>query len=417
MAFSLKITLHAKKYSDGTQAVMLQFYTKLTGGRVLKRRTICRVKASQFDRSSGRVKNHPNQILFNSLITQAFQAAEARILTAELEGRPINPDRILALPEANFTPAGMLLAYTKAYIHRCGLKNMHHTAEKYTSHFVRLAQFLGTDKTGQQIDMHMEDVTEDWVLQWANWLRSNGSKSANTIHRRMAFLNTVFTDARKRGIIKSDPMAFLAFKSTKVRKPKLTPDQLASLKAMKLEGREADARNTFLLQFFAYGSRISDALNWKKTDVHQQDDGWYLEYVSIKTQDLISVRLNRQAVDLVQSYLQTVPGEFLLPWLSKFNPIPTLTEPQNKARLLKEISSKTAMVNLQLKILSQRLDFPFRITTHIARHTFATMADSRVTDKRKISAALGHSRFATTETYLADLRQSDVNDAMEAVWQ
>jgi integrase len=183
------------------------------------------------------------------------------------------------------------------------------------------------------------------------------------------------------------------------------------------EIREHDARNTFLLQFYAYGSRISDALTWKKTDVRKEGDLWYLSYTSMKTGTLVDVRLNAKAKELVAYYLVTVPGPFLLPWLAKFEYIPSLTDQQNRERLIKQVESKTSIVNGQLKEVASKAGLEIHLTTHIARHTFATLADQVVTDKRKISAALGQARFATTEIYLAELRQDDVNDAMDVLWK
>jgi hypothetical protein len=81
------------------------------------------------------------------------------------------------------------------------------------------------------------------------------------MHRRMAFITTLFNDARKRGFTKSAPLVFLEFKEQMVRKPKLTVEQLEALEQLDLDGRLNDARNTFMLQFFAYGTRISDALS------------------------------------------------------------------------------------------------------------------------------------------------------------
>jgi integrase len=132
----------------------------------------------------------------------------------------------------------------------------------------------------------------------------------------------------------------------------------------------------------------------------------------MKTGDLIDVRLNEKAKELVQHYLETVPGLFLLPWLSKFIFLPNLTDQQSKGRLIEQIESKTFIVNKNLKQIAEKLGWDnINLTTHIARHTFATLADSR------ISAALGHSKFSTTEVYLSELRQSDVNDAMDELWK
>ncbi|WP_460962970.1 tyrosine-type recombinase/integrase [Spirosoma litoris] len=417
MAISLKIILHTKKYGDGTQPVMLQCIQSSPTGNVWKRRMLCKVKPAQFDKAIGRIKNHPNKTFLNAKITEAYNEAEQRLLKAEASGQKIDPAYLIATGEAVVKAEGNLLLHGENYIARCQQKGQYHTALKYKGHVNKLAEYLGKNKDKEQVDIHMDEVTEDWILKWSIWLKNNGTKSANSLHRRMAFITTLFNDARKRGLTKSDPMAFLEFKEQRVRKPKLSFEQIEAMEQISLIGGIEHARNTFLLQFYAYGTRISDALNWKKTDIEKDGDTWYLRYTSMKTGELVDVRLNPKAKELVSHYLDSVPGDFLLPWLSKFVNNPILSDQQNKERLIELIEAKTTLVNKYLKQVATKLNFNLKLTTHIARHTFATLADSRVTDKRKISAALGHSKFSTTEVYLEELRQADVNDAMDGIWK
>ncbi|RRB06313.1 site-specific integrase [Larkinella rosea] len=420
---SLKIVLHSKQHKDGTQPVMLQCIVSRPGGTIWKRRVLLKVAPRFFDAEVGRVKrNHPFHLDLNEKITEALHDAEKRLLDVERRKLPIDPAYILTGSGGDMPELSMLLAHGKVYVEKCRQKGQIHTAEKYLGHLRKLAAFLGNDlgkweQPGYKVkDLLMDDITEKWVLNWSEWLKKNGTKSANTMHRRMAFLTTLFNDARKRRLTTADPMRFLEFKEVRVRKPKLTSEQIRILEDLELEGRDADARNTFLLQFYAYGSRISDALLWKKADLHLRADGLYLEYVSMKTSDLIAVRLSGRARILVEYYQNSVEGSFLLPWLAKYVDLPNLSDQENKERLFKQIESKTEIVNKALKRIAKKAGLELNLSTHIARHSFANLADERVADKRKISAALGHSKFATTEIYLKELRQSDVNDAMDAVF-
>jgi site-specific recombinase XerD len=420
---SLKIVLHSKKHKDGTQPVMLQCIISRPGGTMWKRRVLLRVAPKFFDADSGRIKrNHPFHLDLNEKIAEALHDAEKRLLDIERRKLPIDPTYILTGSGGDTPEQGMLLAHGRAYVEKCRQKGQIHTAEKYESHVRKLAAFLGNDlEKWEQADYKvrdilMDDITEKWVLNWSDWLKKNGAKSANTLHRRIAFLTTLFNDARKRRFTTADPLQFLEFKEVRVRKPKLTAEQIRMMEDIELDGREADARNTFLLQFYAYGTRISDALLWKKADVHKRADGLYLEYTSMKTGDLITVRLSGRGRVLVEQYQKSVDGPFLLPWLARFTELPNLSDNENKVRLIKQIESKTELVNKALKRVAKKAGIELNLSTHIARHSFANLADERVADKRKISAALGHSKFATTEIYLKELRQSDVNDAMDAVF-
>lgn len=60
-------------------------------------------------------------------------------------------------------------------------------------------------------------------------------------------MRKLFNDARKCKVIATDPTEFLQFKEQAVRKVKLTAGQIVQLEACELSGRQADARNTFML--------------------------------------------------------------------------------------------------------------------------------------------------------------------------
>lgn len=421
MAANFVINLDSRKYKDGTQPVVLECYDCRKGKTTHRRRIICRVKPEQFDPEARRVINHPNQSLLNMLISKIYHEAEARKCQLELENKPVTIDGILGLQEPSHHNKTLFLAYGKLYVERSFKDDHVHTADKYSSHLTKLSQYLGKYANGSQKDIPMDEVTGEWILQWASWLRNHGTKSSITMHRRMGFISTLFTDARRKGLITANPMASLRFKESKVRKNKLNLEQLGMLEKAKLPPSFQDmlinARNTFMLQFFAHGTRISDALSWKKENIVRRPDGVYLLYSSRKTDTPMTIRLNSHAVALVDHYLATVPGPFLLPWLSDYREKPNLSSQYNTRRMLRQISSKTSMINESLKTIERTLGLGIRLTTHVARHTFAHLADRAIGDPRAVSAALGHTNFSTTEVYLADLNADQINDVLKKLWK
>lgn len=75
------------------------------------------------------------------------------------------------------------------------------------------------------------------------------------------------------------------------------------------------------------------------------------------------------------------------------------------------------MINESLKTIERTLGLGIRLTTHVARHTFAHLADRAIGDPRAVSAALGHTNFSTTEVYLADLNADQINDVLKKLWK
>lgn len=401
---SIKLVLHEKVYSDNTQAVMLRLIYDTIDGRQFKRKLICRVDAKYWNPKDKRIrKTHPNYIALNNRLSDEFNQAEGRLLELQRRGLPISADAVFKTQQ---DPTG-LLAHCRTYSERLEGSGAYHTVNKYRSHIKRLSDYLG----GKEVPM--DQINEEWLLKLSRWLREQGAKSDNTIHRRMAYLKTIFSDARRRGLTSADPFRFLEFKKATVRKPKLTAAQIQTLEELPLTGKMALARDTFLLQFYLYGSRISDVLLLRPENVCTGPE-WRVEYVSFKTADVISVRLSANAIELVKKYYEP-DNHYLMPWL-KFIPPNGAIRGAHEPQLVEDIEAKTASVNKLLKKIASQAEISVNLTTHIARHTFATLADQKVSDKRLLSKALGHSKFSTTEVYLAELRQSDVNDAMDLVF-
>ena len=65
----------------------------------------------------------------------------------------------------------------------------------------------------------------------------------------------------------------------------------------------------------------------------------------------------------------------------------------------REINSTTARINKQLKELIARVGINKKVSTHTARHTFATLAISAGVELYTVSDLLGHRNVKTTQIY------------------
>ena len=94
----------------------------------------------------------------------------------------------------------------------------------------------------------------------------------------------------------------------------------------------------------------------------------------------------------------------------KFQYNPKLSAEVNDAIKTSHVKSITANINMKLKRIAKRAGINKNVRTHIARHSFANILDSRNVDIAVIQALLGHSSRAMTEKYLKRVRQSAVLD-------
>ncbi len=198
---SLRVILHSKTYQDGTRAVMLQLIYDTLAGRQFRRKTICKIEPKFWNAKTARVKAaHPNHIALNQTINSAYNPANDKLLDLERKKLPVTAEMIF---DEQKDQTGLIGA-AEVYVARMRGRGSYHSAEKYESHINRIRQFrvyprvLSSTETAP--DIGLDEVSEDWVLRFARWLKEHHIKSDNTLKKRMQFLGSIFRDARRRGL-------------------------------------------------------------------------------------------------------------------------------------------------------------------------------------------------------------------------
>lgn len=102
--------------------------------------------------------------------------------------------------------------------------------------------------------------------------------------------------------------------------------------------------------------------------------------------------------------LYNCSGMYLFPILSALHK----TEQQKLNRLHKVITK----VNRALKEIGTELGLPIKLTTYVARHSFATVLKRAGVSTSVISESLGHSSEKITQIYLDSFENSQIDEAM-----
>src|SRR5690606_36180956 len=134
------------------------------------------------------------------------------------------------------------------------------------------------------------------------------------------------------------------------------------------------ARDAFALQFFLRGLRIGDVLTLTPNDI---ENGRVMIRES-KTGEARNIPLRPEVVEIIDRW---EGGEYLLPIL-KYRYDKALSRSGNDLKKKKSIESATFLVNKNLKKLTAILEIKKKVTTHIARHTFAKLAIDTVKNIR-----------------------------------
>jgi len=400
---SVKVVTKNKVYADGTIPVLI----RVISGRETSFVQVCKVEPKYFDAKKQRIKSsHPRAIELNQLISERMGRIESGLLDDQRRGVVPQVKKLLRPTESRLG----LLEYIEDMLARMKQRGKVHTANKSTGHVYALKKFLEGRPHAT-----FETFTEDVIDEFHEYCRNVLKHKKNTIHCRMDFIKSAFADAARRGITKADPFRFLVFDKEKPRKQKLSPEELLRFENLPLTGRRELVRDTFMLQYYMHGARISDIMMLKPENIKEGR----VEFSTLKTNSNHSVLISPKAKLIIDKYLPTDNGAlvqpYLLPWMN-IQYDDNLSKDENVELLYKQIESKVFMMNKTLSKIEKENGFTVKIRTHIARHTFASIAAQKTGNIQAVSKALGHSSLNMTQIYLKDLESSELDEAMKVVY-
>lgn len=180
----------------------------------------------------------------------------------------------------------------------------------------------------------------------------------------------------------------------------LNKDQLSLLSAYCNDGRchtfrQKEYITMFLFAFHACGMRVSDliTLKWKHIDFEQNT----IKKVQIKTHSRNAIPLTDGAKQILLKWEETHPHTEYV-----FGLLPNNFDLNDDKQLYHKRSSITAAINQSLIAVGHNLGFPFPLTFHKARHSFAMYAlNERKISMSQVSQLLGHRSTDVTERVYA----------------
>jgi len=96
-------------------------------------------------------------------------------------------------------------------------------------------------------------------------------------------------------------------------------------------------------------------------------------------------------------YNKRLPKEYIFPIIKSNDPETIKSNIKNYIR----------QANLFLKRATEALEINTKVTTYVARHSWATIADKSGINRNVISKGLGHSDLKTTDIYINDIVSTD----------
>jgi integrase len=262
--------------------------------------------------------------------------------------------------------------------------------------------------------LYFDEIDPKFLRRFETFLMTKYENNENTVANNMKKIKRVFHVAQNENLISSDiyPFKHYSLPSCPVNKTKLSSRDIEKIE--KLEAKKGtrlyDVQNLFLFAYYCRGMRFRDVITLKWGNVK---DG-KLEYVMSKTKKRISQRLLPHAHRILKLYQEDGPvnkTHFIFPFLDHRK------DYSDPTYLSKQISSKNALVNKYLKEIKNRAEIDEHVSFHIARHSFAQLANKKDKRLQDIKDMLGHSSVDTTMKYLKSLGDDHLDKTVESLFQ
>ena len=256
------------------------------------------------------------------------------------------------------------------------------------------------------LDFYFSEIDFNWLKEYESWLRSN-KLAENTIGIRFRTLRALYNLAITEGMVKSECYPFKKYKVSKLHKVTakraITKEQVKQIIGYKVSS--ACFYKKLAVDMFAF-SYLMGGINF--TDMAMLNDGNIMDnkliYIRQKTKKQIMLPLSDKACSIIDKYKDS-KRKYLFPILDDRKRTPI----QIKDRIYDVLSN----VNRHLFNIGQSLGIELKITTYVARHSYATVLKRAGVSTSIISESLGHSSEKITQVYLDSFDNEQVDEAMK----
>lgn len=229
-------------------------------------------------------------------------------------------------------------------------------------------------------DINIKDITHVFVKDYENYLRTTRNCNNNSTVKYIKNLGKIVREAMNRDWLQVNPFRNIRFHLEEVDKPFLSQSELNKVMAKEFTiKRIAQVRDVFVFCCFT-GLAFIDVKTLTTKDIEKGNDGdLWIRKQRNKSKQWAHIPLLPVAKQIIEKY--------------KSN-----TECQSKGVLLPVLSNQK--MNAYLKEIADLCDINKNLTTHCARHTFATTVTlANKVSMESVSKMLGHASLVMTMKY------------------
>lgn len=274
------------------------------------------------------------------------------------------------------------------------------TFKRYNSKLNMLEKYVN------EKELLFSEINKEFVDEYIHWRKTTRKVSDTTLlDGDLKTFKAIFNKAIEYELVEySTPNPFVNkhLKREPVNKPILTINEMEILKTAKIDDYKIQlALDVFLLSFYCSGARFEDTILLTKDNLHNKDGQWHIEYSMGKNKKNVFIPIGDVAFRIIKSY----DSHLLVPVLKESDLL------LDKWRLANKLSAANTRINKQLKRVAKELNIETKITCHIARHSYASIALDKGVPVATIKELLEHDSHKTTEKYIKSLDKKKKHEA------
>ena len=362
-------------------------------------------KTSQWnEKSNSPSSKHPLHKEIQILISHKVNEIRKEVYTQESVDNTVDLESI----KNKFCKKGETLSlstFIDALIEELKKNNKIETANIYRSTKNAWSRFF------KQRNWSFDDISLPSIKEFESFCEGN-QNMPNTIFLYMRTLKTIINTAKLRGVIGDGYDPFNAVSFSKYRKVKTRKRALSRLDFKKIESieiepctRKFDSRNYFVFSYYAGGVNFVDLAQFKWSNIENDQ----LVYTRRKTNEIIQLPLlggAQEILDYYKAWHDGNPDAYVFPILDE-------RIHQSEVSINNRIHKVNNQMNKDPQEIASDLNIQVKVTSYVARHTFATVMKYQGVPVSMIGQALGHENEKTTQIYLDSFGSEMMKEAFK----
>jgi len=394
---TLKLLLYkSKTLKNGKHPVMI----RITHGKLKYISTGYSSTEDEWDASNSQFSTlKKNRTRLNNLLATKYTEAEDAIIELEKKGKPYTVDDI-ARKIASDEESAYFLDYTRKQIDSLKKAKRLGNAAVYQTIYNIVKEFVN------EKDFTFDELNYKWLNKFETHCLSEKA-SINGVNVYMRTIRALYNKAIKEKVALKELYPFTEYK-IKHEKPIKRAISLEDIKKIKKLRLKKDTfkwhvRNYFMFSFYCMGMSWVDMAYLKLENIK---DGRIL-YKRAKTGKEYSIMVTDKIQEILVLYTAGKKrGDFIFP---------IILRPKDPELARKDLKNGIKNYNKYLRKIAEQCKIETNLTSYVARHSWATIANRKGVHIGIISEGLGHEDIKTTQTYLEGFGSEELDQANQMI--